>query len=99
MAHYRAGNLKEAQAEARNSLELNKDPKQRYLCEDCFFLAMIHWKQDSRNEAHQLYGQAVEWMEKRAPNDEELRRYRAEAEVLLSSGGGVEVAPLPREKS
>ncbi len=33
--------------------------------------------------ARKWFGQAVQWMEKKQPRNEELRRFRAEAEGLL----------------
>jgi tetratricopeptide (TPR) repeat protein len=48
-----------------------------------FFLAMANWKLDRQEEARKWYDQAVQWMEKHAPHQEELGRFRAEAEELL----------------
>jgi tetratricopeptide (TPR) repeat protein len=48
-----------------------------------FFLAMAHWKLAQKEEARKWYDRAVQWMEKNAPQNEELRRFRAEAEELL----------------
>jgi WD40 repeat protein len=50
---------------------------------DWFFLAMAHWQLGSQAEARKWYDQASAWMEKNAPQDEELRRFRTEAEELL----------------
>jgi serine/threonine protein kinase/Flp pilus assembly protein TadD len=50
---------------------------------NAFFLAMARWQLGERDLARKWYGQAVEWMEKRKPNDDELRRFRAEAEEML----------------
>ena len=44
---------------------------------------MAHWQLDHKAEARKWYDQAVEWMEKNRPHDEELRRFRAEAKELL----------------
>jgi tetratricopeptide (TPR) repeat protein len=50
---------------------------------DWFFLAMAHWQLDEKEEARKRYDQAVEWMDKNRPKNEELRRFRAEAAELL----------------
>lgn len=42
---------------------------------------------DHKDKAHGRYYQAVEWMEKNKPDDAEIRRFRAEAEVLLEVEG------------
>jgi hypothetical protein len=52
---------------------------------DWFFLAMTHWRLGDRDDAHRYYDLAVRWMEKNEPEDGELRRYRAEAEALLTA--------------
>jgi hypothetical protein len=51
---------------------------------DWFFLAMGHWKLGQREEARKWYDEAVAWMDKNQPQNEELRRFRAEAAELLS---------------
>ena len=43
---------------------------------DWFFLAMAHWQLDHEEEAGKWYAQAVQWMDKNAPQNEELRRFR-----------------------
>ena len=37
-----------------------------------------------KEEARKWYDKAVEWMEKNRPDNEELRRFRAEAEEILT---------------
>jgi len=44
-----------------------------------FFLAMAHWQMGNKEEARKRYDQAVQWMDKNQPTNEELRRFRAEA--------------------
>src|SRR5262245_57753761 len=44
------------------------------------FLAMAHWHLGSKDKARKWYDQAVQWMEKNQPKNEELLRFRAEAE-------------------
>ena len=48
-----------------------------------FFLAMAHRQLGSKEDARKWYDQAVEWMDKNQPKNEELRRFRTEAEELL----------------
>jgi tetratricopeptide (TPR) repeat protein len=48
-----------------------------------FFLAMAHWQLGHKDEARKWYDQAVEWMDKNQPENEELHRFRAEAAELL----------------
>ncbi|MBI1918116.1 MAG: tetratricopeptide repeat protein, partial [Planctomycetes bacterium] len=49
----------------------------------CFFLAMAYWKIGDKDKARRAYEQGVQWMDKNQPNNEELRRFRAEAEKWL----------------
>ena len=46
---------------------------------------MAHWQPGEKDEARKWFDQAVEWMEKNKPDDEELRRFRAEAAELLGA--------------
>ena len=48
-----------------------------------FFLAMAYWQLSEKQKARPWYEKAVEWMDKHDPKNEELRRFRAEAEELL----------------
>jgi serine/threonine protein kinase len=50
---------------------------------DWFFLATTDWQLGNRDQARKWYDRAVEWMERSRPKDEELNRFRAEAEELL----------------
>jgi tetratricopeptide (TPR) repeat protein len=79
VAHYRAGSLKEAVAALEKSMELRKGGDSN----DWFLLAMAHWQIGHRDEARKWYDKAVEWMEKNQPQNEELRRFRAEAAGVL----------------
>jgi tetratricopeptide (TPR) repeat protein len=53
---------------------------------DDFFLAMSRWQLGEQKEALRLYDQAVRWMEKIRPNDQELQRFRAEAAQMMGTG-------------
>jgi tetratricopeptide (TPR) repeat protein/serine/threonine protein kinase len=78
VAHYRAGKWKQALAALEKSMQLQGEN-----AFDRFFLAMTHWQLASKNEARRCYDTGVEWMEKHAKDNEELRRFRSEAEELL----------------
>ena len=54
---------------------------------DWFFLAMAHWRLGDRDEARTWFDRAVQWMDKHKPQDDELRRFRAEAEAALAEAG------------
>ena len=45
---------------------------------------MAHWQLGHKDEARQWYDKAVEWM-KNNPADDELTRFRAEADELLGT--------------
>ena len=76
-------------------------------------LAMAHWQLGEKEQARQSYDKGVAWMDEKAPKDDELIRFRAEATELLgvetdtkskaiteeaaSSGGQVESKPQPPE--
>ena len=48
-----------------------------------FLLAIAHGHLGNKDEARKWYDQGVRWMDKNNCNDEELRRFRAEASELL----------------
>jgi serine/threonine protein kinase/Tfp pilus assembly protein PilF len=83
VAHYRAGNLEEARSALQTSLDFANVDENTYVCWDWFFLAMANWKLDRKDEARKFYDRAVEWMVKKAPEEEEFPRFRAEAAALL----------------
>jgi Flp pilus assembly protein TadD len=78
-AHYRAGNWQGAIAAFEKSMNLREGGDSF----DWFFLAMAYWQLEERDKARHWYSQAAQWMKKNRPNDEELRRFRAEASALL----------------
>jgi tetratricopeptide (TPR) repeat protein len=79
MAHYRAGHWKDARTALHKSMELRKSGDSL----DWYFLAMTHWQLGDKGEARKWYDQAVAWMGKNEPENEELRQFRAEAAELL----------------
>jgi tetratricopeptide (TPR) repeat protein len=48
-----------------------------------FQLAMAHWQLGNHAEARECYAQAVAWMDKNQAENQELRRFREEAEELM----------------
>jgi eukaryotic-like serine/threonine-protein kinase len=78
-AQYRAGEWKGAVAALEKSMELGKGGDGS----DWFFLAMANWRLGNRDEARRWHDRAVEWMVKNQPENEELRRFRAEASEFL----------------
>jgi tetratricopeptide (TPR) repeat protein len=91
VAHYRAGNVKEAHAALQKSLDVaeggecrTKGEDDRYVCEDWLFLAMVNWKLGRKVEARKLYDRAAAWMEEKAPSKElEIHGFRSEAATTL----------------
>jgi tetratricopeptide (TPR) repeat protein len=79
VALYQAGNLQEAVDTLDKSVTKRKGGDSY----DFFFLAMAHWQLGHHEDARQWYTRAVEWMDKNRPNDNDLRRFRAEAAALL----------------
>ena len=79
VAKYRNGNWQAAIDALTKSLE----PGNWGNGVDLYFLAMAHWQLDHKDEARKWYDKAVEWMDKNQPNNEELRRFRAEAEEMM----------------
>jgi tetratricopeptide (TPR) repeat protein/serine/threonine protein kinase len=79
LAQYRAGGFREALAALEKSMELRKGGNSH----DWFVLAMAHWQFGDKDQARQWYHRAVQWMEKNAPQSDELRRFRAEAAELM----------------
>jgi hypothetical protein len=58
---------------------------------DWFFLAMAHGQLGEKEQAHKWYAKAMQWMDKNKPQDEELRRFRAEASALLGIGDALKL--------
>jgi serine/threonine protein kinase len=80
VAYYRACQWRESQEALEKSMKLFGGQCESF---NTFFLAMTHWQLGEREESRRWYREAVAWMEKNKPGDDELRRFRAEAERLL----------------
>jgi tetratricopeptide (TPR) repeat protein len=83
VAHYRNGDDEAAVATLEKAMPLRGGGDGF----DWFFLAMAHWRLGDRDKARAWFDRAVQWMDKRKPKDEELRRLRAEAEGVLAEAG------------
>jgi WD40 repeat protein/serine/threonine protein kinase/Flp pilus assembly protein TadD len=79
VAHYRAGDWQAAIDSLTKAVELQGGGT----AFDFFFLALAHGRRGEKETARKWFDQAVPWMDKNAPQDEELRRFRAEAAELL----------------
>jgi serine/threonine protein kinase/Flp pilus assembly protein TadD len=90
VAEYRAMHWKAAVLAFEKSMEIRKGGDGF----DWFFLAMAHWQLGEKAQARKLYDEAIQWMEKNKPQDEELQRFRAEAATLL----GVDDQSRPKAK-
>jgi serine/threonine protein kinase/tetratricopeptide (TPR) repeat protein len=91
VAQYRAGQWEDAIQSLVKAEELAPDKTFAF---NGFFLAMAHWQLDHKDEAHKWYDRSVEWMEKNQPKNEELARFRAEAEKVL---GITQPDPAPKD--
>jgi Flp pilus assembly protein TadD len=79
VALWRAGDLQTAVETLETADRMNKGGDHFHR----FFLAMAYWQLGEKDKARRAYDQAVEWMDKNQPANEELRRFRAEAEEML----------------
>jgi serine/threonine protein kinase/tetratricopeptide (TPR) repeat protein len=82
IAHYRAGNFKDAIPAIERAIQLRKATE----CTEAFFLAMAYWQRGDggdREKARQWYDRGVSWMEKYKLQTDDLHRYCAEAAELL----------------
>jgi tetratricopeptide (TPR) repeat protein len=79
IARYRAEEWQPAIDTLQNSMKLGGGGN----ASDWFVLAMAHQKIGRKEPARQWYDRAVAWMEKNAKDNEELRRFRSEAEQVL----------------
>jgi Tfp pilus assembly protein PilF len=79
VAHYRNGDDKAAVADLETAISMRTDGDSF----DWFFLAMAHQRLGDHDKAQTYFAQALQWMEKHKPHDDELRRFRAEAKTQL----------------
>jgi tetratricopeptide (TPR) repeat protein len=86
--HY-AGDKRAALSALYKSMELRRGGDSF----DWFFLAMAHWQQGDKETARRWYVLANRWMAKYKPDDNELRRFRAEASTLLGMSEKIDSVP------
>jgi tetratricopeptide (TPR) repeat protein len=88
-AHYRAGDWTAALAALEQSTARGAGgpEDEQPTSVGTFVIAMAHWRLGDKDKARQEYDRAVRRMEKHQSEDEELRRFRAEAEALLGVSG------------
>ena len=79
IAHYRIGRWQEAIDALQKAGELRAGGDSV----DWFFLAMARWQLGDKEQAGAWHDRAVQWMEKVQPQNDELRRFRQEAEALI----------------
>ena len=79
VAHYRNNNWQDAIISLQKSMEVRLGGDSF----DWFVLAMAYWQLDQKDEAHEWLDKAIEWMDRNRPKNEELLRFRAEADELL----------------
>src|SRR5581483_8984414 len=89
VAHYRAGRYREAVEVLRSNLNTQEDWA---LAFDLYFLAMSHHRLGETAQGQDYYAWAVRWTRTQpglsAAHVEELKVFRAEAEVLLKQKSG-----------
>jgi serine/threonine protein kinase/Tfp pilus assembly protein PilF len=79
VAQYRAGDLKAAISALERSMELRKGGD----VVDWLFLAMAHWRLGDKDQARKWYEQAARKIDENKTTNDEVRRFRTEAEGLL----------------
>jgi tetratricopeptide (TPR) repeat protein len=98
VAQYRVGKWNDAISALGKSMSLANGKSEAY---NTFFLAMAHWQAGDHGLARQWYLRAVKWMEENTKENEELKRFRAEAEELMgiSNEAKSSSSPTTNEKS
>jgi tetratricopeptide (TPR) repeat protein len=84
-AQYRAGDWKEAKTILEKSTALGQGGD----AFAWFFLAMSHWQLGQKQEARRWHERAVVWMETNNKANQDLLRFREEAEQLIMKNSGV----------
>jgi serine/threonine protein kinase len=79
VAHYRAGDWKVAATSIERSMQLRSGGD----AYDWLFLAMSRWRLGDPVEARRWYDRSVKWIAAKAPRNQELLGFRAEATRLI----------------
>ncbi|MGE5193480.1 MAG: hypothetical protein ACM3U2_13385, partial [Deltaproteobacteria bacterium] len=80
VAYYRAAQWNAAIETLTRSEELYRGDN---FSHNALFIAMAHWQRGDKDQARKAYAAALVWIEKFAPRNDELLRFRAEAASLL----------------
>lgn len=80
VALYRGGQWRAAIERLSECVQLCSEPESH----DTFFLAMAHWQLGELESSRKWLTQAVQWMDKHAPDNQELQRFAAEAKQLIT---------------
>jgi Tfp pilus assembly protein PilF len=80
VAYYRLGRLADAVEALHTGIAADRG---RATAADLFVLAMCYHHQGQAEKARDAYRRAVVWTAQHRPEDDELRRFRAEASSLL----------------
>jgi eukaryotic-like serine/threonine-protein kinase len=79
VANFRAGDWQRAVEALNKSIELRACGD----ASDWILLAMAHWQLNHSDQARKWYDKSIEWMDKNAPNTDELHRIRPEGPERL----------------
>jgi tetratricopeptide (TPR) repeat protein len=80
VAQYRIGDCRAAVESLKKAMALHSGGDGY----DWYFLAMAHWRLGNREEARGWLAKGVQWLDKNQTQNEELHRFQAEAQALLS---------------
>ena len=84
VAYYRSGDDRAAVAELEKAMSMQAGGTPF----DWFFLAMAHWRLGRPRRGRGCgFNRSVEWMANRKSHDDELCRFRAEAQAMLADPG------------
>jgi eukaryotic-like serine/threonine-protein kinase len=99
VAYYRAAEWNACRTALRKGVDLRKGAEGT----DRLFLAMADWQLGARDEARNEYREALRWGDQHKEEDDESRRFRAEAADLLGVKGQSvrenEEASVPKQES
>lgn len=84
VALYRAGKWREANTALEESIRIKEAAKGSPDVSNWLFLAMAHHRLGESDKARRWMDKATAWIDANKPDDEQLRRFRAEATKLLA---------------
>lgn len=80
-ARYRTGAWQDSKIALEKSIALRMDGGDSF---QWFFLAMANWQLGHKATARTWFDRSVDWMQKNAPNEVYLLRFRAEADEMMN---------------